>query len=183
VPKKYHKRQYIRRTCLYFWAYTQFFLAIASGATPIGSVDRAPDKKKSTERRWRDWSLWSATYTHPYPRGLLTSGALVVHPMIKDQLVDKWYRRNRLPFVDNELRLHCQQNKDQLLPSGVIYESLKKNKLKYFAHSNSQTRLWHMILELHHCDKTRMPWLKYIVKVRPQDPSCVIWYTHMNALC
>jgi hypothetical protein len=40
-----------------------------------------------------------------------------------------------------------------------------------------------MILELRHRDKTRMLWLKYIMKVRPQDPSCVAWYTHMNALC
>jgi hypothetical protein len=40
-----------------------------------------------------------------------------------------------------------------------------------------------MILELRHRDKTRMPWLKYIMKVRPQDPSCVAWYTHMHALC
>jgi hypothetical protein len=40
-----------------------------------------------------------------------------------------------------------------------------------------------MILELHHRDKTRMPWLKYITKVRPQDPSCVARYTYMDALC
>jgi hypothetical protein len=39
-----------------------------------------------------------------------------------------------------------------------------------------------MILELRHRDETRMPLLKHIVKVRPQDPSCVAWYTHMNAL-
>jgi hypothetical protein len=76
----------------------------------------------------------------------------------KDQLVDNWYRRNRLPFVNNELRLHCRQ-KDKLLPSGVICESLKnkKNKLEYFAHSNSQTRLRHMILEMRHREKIRMP--------------------------
>jgi hypothetical protein len=29
----------------------------------------------------------------------------------------------------------------------------------------------------------RMPWLKYIMKVRLQDPSCVARYTHMDALC
>jgi hypothetical protein len=34
-----------------------------------------------------------------------------------------------------------------------------------------------------HRDKTWMPWLKYIMKVRPQDPSCVARYTHMDALC
>jgi hypothetical protein len=91
-------------------------------------------------------------------------------------------RRNRLPFVDNKLWLYCRQNKDRLLPSGVIYE-LSKEQLKYFVHFNNQTRLRHMILELRHHDKTRMSWLKYIVKVRPRDPSCVAWYMHMNALC
>jgi hypothetical protein len=35
---------------------------------------------------------------------------------------------------------------------------------------------------LRHRDKTWMPWLKYIMKVRPQDPSCVARYTHMDAL-
>jgi hypothetical protein len=31
--------------------------------------------------------------------------------------------------------------------------------------------------------QTQMPWLKHIMKVRPQDPSCVAWYMHMDALC
>jgi hypothetical protein len=44
-------------------------------------------------------------------------------PMIKNQLVDKWFRRNRLHFVSNELRLHCRQNKHRVLSSGAIYES------------------------------------------------------------
>jgi hypothetical protein len=181
--QNYCRRQATRRQYYIFWAYTQKLSAIASGATPIGSAGRALDKKKPTKGRQRDWSLWSATSTCPQPQGLLTSGALVVHPMIENQPVDKWYRRNRLPLVDNELRLYCRQNKDRLLPSGVIYENLKNSKLEYFAHSNSQTRLRHMILELRHRDKIWMAWLKYIVKVRPQDPSYVAWYTHMNALC
>jgi hypothetical protein len=45
-------RQYIWQICLHFLAYTQTNSAIASGATPIGSATRAPDKKKSTEERW-----------------------------------------------------------------------------------------------------------------------------------
>jgi hypothetical protein len=49
-----------------------------------------------------------------------------VHPMAMDQLEEKYNRCNRLPFVDNKLRLHCRQNKDRLLPSGVIYELSKK---------------------------------------------------------
>jgi hypothetical protein len=39
-----------------------------------------------------------------------------------------------------------------------------------------------MILEFRHRDKARMLWLKHIMKVRPQDPSYVAWYTHMNVL-
>jgi hypothetical protein len=49
--EKYRRRQYMRQTCLYFLAYTRKNSAIASGATPIGSAGRAPDRKKSTERR------------------------------------------------------------------------------------------------------------------------------------
>jgi hypothetical protein len=67
-----------------------------------------------------------------------------------------YIRLNRLPFIDNELRLHYRENKDRLLPSGAIYESLKE-QLKYFVYSNSQTRLRHMILKLRHRDETRMP--------------------------
>jgi hypothetical protein len=29
-------------------------------------------------------------------------------PIIKNQLVDKWFRCNRLHFINNELRLHCR---------------------------------------------------------------------------
>jgi hypothetical protein len=36
-------------------------------------------------------------------------------------------------------------------------ENKRKLQLEYFAHSNSQTRLRHMILELSHRDKIRMP--------------------------
>jgi hypothetical protein len=59
----------------------------------------------------------------------------------------------------------------------------KKDNSKNYVYWNSQTRLRHIILELRHRDKTWMPWLKYIMKVRPQDPSCVARYTHMDALC
>jgi hypothetical protein len=48
---KYRKRQYMEQACLYFGAYTRKNSAIASGATPIGSTGRAPDRKKSTGER------------------------------------------------------------------------------------------------------------------------------------
>jgi hypothetical protein len=75
-----------------------------------------------------------------------------MHPMTMDQFKN---RRNRLPFVDNKLRLHYRQNKDRLLPSGVIYE-LFEEQLEYFVHFNSQTRLAmrsQKILRLSHRDK------------------------------
>jgi hypothetical protein len=77
----------------------KFFLAIASGATPIGSA-----------------------VAHPIERSRQKKGEKF-KPMIKNQLVDKWFRRNRLHFVSNELQLHCRQNKHRLPPSGAIYES------------------------------------------------------------
>jgi hypothetical protein len=36
-------------------------------------------------------------------------------------------------------------------------QNKRKLQLEYFAHFNSQTRLQHMILELRHRDKIRMP--------------------------
>jgi hypothetical protein len=54
-------------------------LAIASGATPIGSA-----------------------VAHPIERSRQKKGEKL-KPMIKNQLVDKWFRRNRLYFVNNEL--------------------------------------------------------------------------------
>jgi hypothetical protein len=75
--------------------------------------------------------------------------------MTMDQLEEKYKKRNRLPFVNNKLRLHCRRNKDRLLPSGVIYE-LFEEQLEYFVHFNSQTRLAmrsQEILKLSHRDK------------------------------
>jgi hypothetical protein len=65
---------------------------------------------------------------------------------------------------------------------GTFYQSRLNNPNISYTEI-SQTRLRHMILELRHRNKTRMPWLKYITKVRPEDPSCVARYTHMDALC
>jgi hypothetical protein len=42
-------------------------------------------------------------------------------------------------------------------------------------------RLRHAILELRYRNETRLPW--FFMKVRPRDPSCEAWYTHMDALC
>jgi hypothetical protein len=53
-------------------------LAIASRATPIGSA-----------------------VAHPIERNRQKEEEL--KPIIKNQLVDKWFRRNRLYFISNEL--------------------------------------------------------------------------------
>jgi hypothetical protein len=97
--EKYRKRQYMEQACLYFWAYTRKNSAIALGATPVGSA-----------------------ITHPIERSRQKKGEKL-KLMIKNKLVDKWFRRNRLHFINKELWLHYRQNKDRLLPSGTIYES------------------------------------------------------------
>jgi hypothetical protein len=71
----------------------------------------------------------------------------------------------------------------KITPIGREFILVKIGQPEDFQSWNSQTRLQDMILDLRHRDKTRMPWLKHIVKVRPQDPSCVAWYTHLDALC
>jgi hypothetical protein len=40
-----------------------------------------------------------------------------------------------------------------------------------------------MILDLSHRDKRLNAMIIKIMKVRPQDPSCMAKYTHLNALC
>jgi hypothetical protein len=64
-----------------------------------------------------------------------------------------------------------------------LFMKVKKDNSNFFVYWISQTRLRNIILELRHRDKTWMPWLKHIMKVRPQDPSCAARYTHMDALC
>jgi hypothetical protein len=114
---------------------------------------RAPDRKKSTEEGWE--------------------------VAMKNQLVDKWFRNNRLHFVNNELRLYCRQNKDRLLPSGAIYEELKRitqlfwilkqlNKAAtYDSRVVSLRQNLNVVVEIYHEGKT-------------QDPSCVARYMHME---
>jgi hypothetical protein len=46
-------------------------------------------------------------------------------PIIKNQLVDKWFKRNRLYFISNELRPHCRQNKHRLLPRELFMRVAK----------------------------------------------------------
>jgi hypothetical protein len=73
--------------------------AIASGATPIGSA-----------------------VAHPIERSQQKKGEKL-KLMIKNQLMDKWFRRDRLHFISNILWLHCRQNEHRLLPSGAIHEN------------------------------------------------------------
>jgi hypothetical protein len=50
MPKKYHKKTILQIDTFIFLSLYPKISAIASGATPIGSAGRAPDKKKSTKR-------------------------------------------------------------------------------------------------------------------------------------
>jgi hypothetical protein len=62
-----------------------------------------------------------------------------------------------------------------LLPSGASFMVVETQ--------NFSVKIWlrHKILKLCYRNATQMPWL--VTKVRPRDPSCVAWYTHMDALC
>jgi hypothetical protein len=71
--------------------------AIASGATPIGSV-----------------------VAHPIGRSRQKEGE-ESKLVIKNKLMR--FRHNWLHLVGKELRLHCRQNEHRLLPLGVIHES------------------------------------------------------------
>jgi hypothetical protein len=60
-----------------------------------------------------------------------------------------------------------------------LFMKVKKDNLKFFVYWISQTRLRNIILKLRHRDKTWIPWLKYIMKVRPRIrpvwPGIRIW--------
>jgi hypothetical protein len=109
-------------TTLYFWAYTRkkSSSTIASGATPIGSAERAPD-----DISWQSSKIGEVQECYSHRELVL------------------WLKETRIFSVKLWLR--------------------------------------HKILELRYRNATRMPWL--VTKVRPRDPSCVAWYTHMDALC
>jgi hypothetical protein len=128
--------------------------AIASGATPIGSA-----------------------VTHPIDRSQQKEGE-----KSRNKLMDTWFRRNdcislarTFGYIVDKTNIDYSHRE--------LFMKVKKGNSKFFVYWISQTRLRNMILELRHHDKTWMPWLKYIMKVRPQDPSCVARYTHMDALC
>jgi hypothetical protein len=74
-------------------------LAIASGATPIGSAVAHPIEKNRQEEGEKSKLV------------------------IKDKLMDMRFRYNWLHLVSKEIRLHCRQNEHRLLPLGVIHES------------------------------------------------------------
>jgi hypothetical protein len=50
----YRSRQVTKAKILYFLAYTRKLSAVASGVTPIGSADRAPDKKIISREKIRE---------------------------------------------------------------------------------------------------------------------------------
>jgi hypothetical protein len=68
---------------------------------------------------------------------------------------------------------------ERLLPSGAKKINLKSKNSLVLSVRNLAAK--YEILELCYRNETRMP--RVIAKVRPQDPSCEAWYTHMDALC
>jgi hypothetical protein len=84
---------------------------------------------------------------------------------------ERWARTRRYFLVKH----WSWRSAGVLFPSGA---SFTVEETRSFS-----VKIWlrHEILELRYRNATRMPWL--VMKVRPRDPSCVAWYTHMDALC
>jgi hypothetical protein len=78
-------------------------------------------------------------------------------------------------FVDNNLRLYCRQIDIDYSHRELFAIIWKKSNTKILHISTVKQGLQGklMILGLSHRDKAWMPWSKKIMKVRPQDLSCV----------
>jgi hypothetical protein len=94
---------------------------------------------------------------------------------------ERWARTRRCSIMNKWRRTSFRKNNYYHREEDFYWSWLSKPE--YFVGWNSQTRLRRIILELRHRDKTWRPWLKYITTVRPQDPSRVARYTHIDALC
>jgi hypothetical protein len=124
-------------------------------------------EKKSVEQIY----LFSWAYTQKISAIATPIGSAVAHPI---EISRQTKIARNFGYI---------ANKTLITPIGRYSRKVKKDNSKSCVYWFSQTRLRNIILELRHHDKTRMPRLKYIMKVRPQDPSCVAQYTHMDALC
>jgi hypothetical protein len=149
------KKKYRKQILSIFLSLYTKISSIASGAIPIGSAVAHPIERSRQKRTEGSGNRW-----------------------YRNKLMNARCMYNWLLFVSKEFQLHCWRNKTSITPIGRY--SWEDN-LKSYVYWISQTRLQNIILELRHHNKTRMPW--YITKVRPQDPSCVARFTHMDALC
>jgi hypothetical protein len=104
--------------------------------------------------------------------GATPIGSAVAHPIERSRQKE---RARNFGYITNEIKADYSHRE--------IFLKVKKDNSTNYVYWISQTRLRNIIPELRHRDKTWMSWLKYIRKVRPQDPSCVARYTHMDALC
>jgi hypothetical protein len=84
---------------------------------------------------------------------------------------EQWARTRRYFLVKH----YSLRSAGLLLPSGASFMVMETWIFS--------VKIWlrHEILKLCYHNVTRMPWL--VTKVRPRDPSCEAWYTHMDALC
>jgi hypothetical protein len=150
--------------------YTRKHSTIASRATTIGSAERAPDniiiKLFQVEVWW-----WSTLYLSLYSKKLFD------YSLRGYSHRERWARTRQCLFANTGAR----KAKEYLMKRHYSHQEwvFIKSWL-YNLNIFSQIRLRHVILELCYRNETRMPW--FITKVRPQDPSCMDWYTHMDAL-
>jgi hypothetical protein len=154
-----------------FGDYTRKHLTIALGATSIGSAERAPDDIIIKLFRVEVWR-WSTLYLSLYSKNnssTIASGATPIGSA--GRAPDDVYSR----ILEQGRWRKIQWNVITPIRSELFIKSWLYNPNIF-----SQIRPRHAILELRYRNETRMPW--FIMKVRPRDPSCEAWYTHMDAL-
>jgi hypothetical protein len=144
-------------------------LIIALGATIIKDIESNSLLEWWTRIRWQGvfkvsrievW--WTTLYFEPILGKVFFDYSLGGYSHR-----ERWARTRRYFLVK-----HCAE---VLLPSGASFMVIETQIFS--------VKIWlrHKILELCYRNTTRMPWP--VMKVRPRDPSCVAWYTHMDALC
>jgi hypothetical protein len=96
-----------------------------------------------------------------------------------DGNIDYW-PEDIIDFIVDNMKIRC------FSPIGRNLRLVKRKTTRRFwvLEQPNKDHDKFMILKLCHCDKKSLNIVvAKIMKVRPQDPSCMAKYMHMNALC
>jgi hypothetical protein len=143
------------------------------GATTIGSASRAPDEMNTRIMKLgrQEDSIFEPIVKKTFDY------SLGVYYHREHWSCTRWRWETSITDRNNH-RLHCQQYQLKWYHYFTTIRrdlQLIEKQLDDFRHWNSQTRLRikFMILELSHRDKSLNVVIVKIMKVRPQDPSCM----------